>query len=1062
MRVLKPSIRLGVWPWRTDAVGHDDCKNGLDPDSEEDEDTNGIAGKSLRPSENARSSPQRSKVAGIKELPALARRSLQLRRWKRRQLPGQLCGVIRHAERADGIYAFINGQRWTQTEDFRQYPMDPPLSDAGIEGAKEVGQQVADFADSEGVPVHTVISSPYFRCVQTAVEVCIKLGPHIRMIIDWSLGEVYGPSVMGAFEPLHAIRPMDATLRYIAYKGVTCVQKAVGKWPTWPEDLKCARKRYANGYLSYLHRSALAKRNFVVVTHADCVGAALSMMPSQAGFAVESVEYGGMLLATRGLEDAKASSPPLRGGLSDTEEPQFRDIMPSQPSQAGRRISDGVGARSDNNFWFHGLKARRRQSEAGTGKKRMSAWDEVSEDGTNGSDRDASPERLSSPCASPSIAPPKAADGWKVRVHNVNTRCMPKEKARTSTKAMKSIKSLVRNTAYTQEQIETLLGMMSDKPLEGGEELQTKERCVKAPDSRILSRTDCSLATYIFGMSECGSNMDDCRSQCSESEFMYMAMHQVPSSREGTLDQIDESQIEPGSPLPERYQPFQGHDLGMRRFLESNSRRSGAGKEPWRQLTSTRWSENEIDDVSPQGVSAPRSATFEEMRNLNELQKRELIYANPSERREKLAKGHGRMLAIADARKMNWSRAPHSHACSANQSPVGSTELASWGSMKENPETAFRAHWRNVQRRALSAIPSGDEMAPGSESPWGSDNEDSFSSAPMSNGSGSGLQQPFPEKPHSEKRLSRFGVQGQPAESGYLRPASLEDPQLFKKLDDARVTQGTTVAPSDNGSAGSAGSIETLSQSEEGASAWGSELPPAASKRSSSEPRSRMDAGRPAAIQIAKSEAPNLTLTAASSSEPRASRQTDPGSIAQAWGSEVQARPATPMVIDTNSKGGTFSTARQKRELPRPSPITVPTTAGNAALQLTSITKTEDENEQAKASPEPVVDSFDAARQKREMPKPLRIEIAPDPEKPVLQLMISPKSEDKSDKVEDKSDKVVTVSPKADASETPAGQGSPPAFASSFAGSSLMRRRAQKAATASGIAQTGPPAGTDI
>ena len=48
-----------------------------------------------------------------------------INRWKKRQLPAQIFGVVRHAERADGIYAYYKGQRWTQTEDYTRRPADP-------------------------------------------------------------------------------------------------------------------------------------------------------------------------------------------------------------------------------------------------------------------------------------------------------------------------------------------------------------------------------------------------------------------------------------------------------------------------------------------------------------------------------------------------------------------------------------------------------------------------------------------------------------------------------------------------------------------------------------------------------------------------------------------------------------------------------------------------------------------------------------------------------------------------------------------------------------------------
>ena len=56
--------------------------------------------------------------------------------WQKRKLPTQLFGVVRHAERADGVFAFWEGGRWSSSEDGRRFPLDPPLSDAGLDQAR--------------------------------------------------------------------------------------------------------------------------------------------------------------------------------------------------------------------------------------------------------------------------------------------------------------------------------------------------------------------------------------------------------------------------------------------------------------------------------------------------------------------------------------------------------------------------------------------------------------------------------------------------------------------------------------------------------------------------------------------------------------------------------------------------------------------------------------------------------------------------------------------------------------------------------------------------------------
>eukprot|EP00438_Fugacium_kawagutii_P002534 Skav207750 [mRNA] locus=scaffold181:71271:72819:- [translate_table: standard] len=71
------------------------------------------------------------------------------------------------------------------------------------------------IADEKDSAFHVVVCSPYSRCVQTAVKICKRLGPNVKMLIDLSLGEVYGPSVMGearrSEETLYLLKCHEAT-----------------------------------------------------------------------------------------------------------------------------------------------------------------------------------------------------------------------------------------------------------------------------------------------------------------------------------------------------------------------------------------------------------------------------------------------------------------------------------------------------------------------------------------------------------------------------------------------------------------------------------------------------------------------------------------------------------------------------------------------------------------------------------------------------------------------------------------------------------------------------------
>lgn len=205
-------------------------------------------------------------------------------------------GVVRHAERADGPFVTVAGERWTRTSDYARWPHDPPLSDEGIAGACRLAEQVLRFCQESGSQVDAIVTSPYLRCIETAAEICNRLGPNVRMLVDNSLGEIYGPSVMGAAEPMDAVRPLMET-PVVCSDPHRAPPEVVGEWPAWPEDARAARQRFAGRFLQYMHWFSQERQNFLLVTHADAVKAMLAVLPSHAEQAVESVNYGGGFLA---------------------------------------------------------------------------------------------------------------------------------------------------------------------------------------------------------------------------------------------------------------------------------------------------------------------------------------------------------------------------------------------------------------------------------------------------------------------------------------------------------------------------------------------------------------------------------------------------------------------------------------------------------------------------------------------------------------------------------------------------------------------------------------------
>jgi len=198
--------------------------------------------------------------------------------------------VLRHTERADAVWSCkgdVSSAEWV---------CDPPLSDKGLQDAQMVAKDLLQADPTKG-QLHVVVSSPYMRCVQTAVQVCLAIGPTAFLLLDNEVGEVYGPDVFGEREPSQVLRPMQQMLDYCASRGVHVRSKCVGQWPRWPEPVPKARARFLDRFLRYLRRSITTRRNFVLVTHADGVAAALSAMPATRGRVVNKVDFGGFFYA---------------------------------------------------------------------------------------------------------------------------------------------------------------------------------------------------------------------------------------------------------------------------------------------------------------------------------------------------------------------------------------------------------------------------------------------------------------------------------------------------------------------------------------------------------------------------------------------------------------------------------------------------------------------------------------------------------------------------------------------------------------------------------------------
>lgn len=210
----------------------------------------------------------------------------------------QMCCVARHAERADAAYALYRGAPYVHTQEYAQYPFDPPLSDDGERGALELAQEIKLCAQKRETTIDVVICSPYLRCAQTAAVICRELGPSTILMFDQSCGEIFGEAIFGPTEPEVVHRDFASVVEDCKARGVIRIAPmCVGTRPCWGETLPDGRQRFNEAFLAYVHRGTEKTRNFLVVTHADCVAAAATLLPGARD--ISKVHPGAVLMAQR-------------------------------------------------------------------------------------------------------------------------------------------------------------------------------------------------------------------------------------------------------------------------------------------------------------------------------------------------------------------------------------------------------------------------------------------------------------------------------------------------------------------------------------------------------------------------------------------------------------------------------------------------------------------------------------------------------------------------------------------------------------------------------------------
>ena len=160
----------------------------------------------------------------------------------------QIVFVVRHGHRIDDF-----DSSWKDTTD---RPYDPPLTDEGIKAAGIVGTELSEFPSPER-PSH-VVSSPFIRCVQTAVEISKKLQLS-NVHINYRIGEIHSEQVLK-----HATAPEYEIPDEI--DGIKINKDNTGICPPFPEERPEAFDRYSEAFATVPNKPY---KNMVLVSHGE-------------------------------------------------------------------------------------------------------------------------------------------------------------------------------------------------------------------------------------------------------------------------------------------------------------------------------------------------------------------------------------------------------------------------------------------------------------------------------------------------------------------------------------------------------------------------------------------------------------------------------------------------------------------------------------------------------------------------------------------------------------------------------------------------------------------------
>lgn len=244
--------------------------------------------------------------------------------------------ILRHSERRDQV-----DPTYKDCEEGRAWPFDPPLTEKGVKLAQDVALELAEVHAQ--AQFTTIITSPFYRCMQTAAELVKVL--KLPVILDQEVGEVWDEA-MGPERPPHR-SPIE--LEAMAKElGMTVKNprlpesgiKLFGKLGKFPETTRDGHHRCSVRVEQYIQESAATRQNFIIVSHVPAVAAMMDIF--QHGMChLEKMQYCARVVAKRS-STARLSSALDNSKLPDRQQESVRSVFAEQWEVDSKGISFGL------------------------------------------------------------------------------------------------------------------------------------------------------------------------------------------------------------------------------------------------------------------------------------------------------------------------------------------------------------------------------------------------------------------------------------------------------------------------------------------------------------------------------------------------------------------------------------------------------------------------------------------------------------------------------------------------------------------------------------------------